>query len=167
MSRVVGTQGSAGLLRLLPLACMLVACTPDYSPDTYSSNVVQQANKVEPGIVIGVRSVAISADATVGTATGAAAGGIAGSQSGTGAVGALGALGGSVAGGLIGNVVGHTAQDTRGYEYIVRKKNGDLVSVTQKDATPIKVGQRVLIIEGPQARVVSDYTVPVDTDTPH
>lgn len=71
-------------------------------------------------------------------------------------------LGGSVAGGLVGNAVGHTTGDTTGFEYIVRKPTGDLLSVTQKDAAPLKIGQHVLIIEGPQARIVPDYTVAVD-----
>lgn len=150
--------GLAGVLLILPLA----ACGPSYSPDVYSSNAVQQANKVDQGIVVGIRAVSISADSTVGTATGAAAGGIAGAQVGPGTVGALGALGGTVAGGLVGNVVGHSTGDTAGYEYIVRKPNGDLLSVTQKDTTALKIGQHVLIIAGPQARIVPDYTVTVD-----
>jgi outer membrane lipoprotein SlyB len=48
-----------------------------------------------------------------------------------------------------------------GYEYIIKKGNGDLLSVTQKDETPLAVGQHVLVIAGPQARVVADYTSPL------
>src|SRR3546814_3040139 len=125
------------------------------------SNSVQQASKVDSGVVIGVRMVKISADATLSSATGGAAGGIAGSQAGTGAVSALTALGGAVAGGLVGNAVGHNVEDTYGYEYIVRKPTGDLVSLTQKDEKPLQVGQRVLILQGAQARLVSDYPQPV------
>ncbi len=40
------------------------------------------------------------------------------------------------------------------------RPNGDLVSVTQKDKTPLVLGQKVLVIAGTQARVVPDYTVP-------
>jgi outer membrane lipoprotein SlyB len=148
-------------LVLLATAAILPGCGPNYSPDTYSSIAVQQANKVDQGIVIGVRPVLISADATLSSGTGAAAGGIAGSTVGTGAVSALTALGGSVAGGVAGNVVGHATGDTNGFEYIVRKPNGDLLSVTQKDDQPLGIGAHVLIIEGPQARIVPDYTTPV------
>ena len=162
--RLMSYRTGTRLLAVLPLACLLTACGPDYSPNTYMSNSVQQANKVDSGVVIGVRMVKISADATLGSATGGAAGGIAGSQAGTGAVSALTALGGAVAGGLVGNAVGHDVEDTYGYEYIVRKPKGDLVSITQKDEKPLKVGQRVLIIQGAQARLVSDYTEHVDTD---
>jgi outer membrane lipoprotein SlyB len=162
--RPIGHRTGTSLLALLPLACLLAACGPNYSPDTYSSSAVQQASKVDSGVVIGVRKVAISVDSTLASTTGAAAGGIAGSQVAEGAVSALGALGGAVVGGLGGNEVGHKVQDTFGYEYIVRKPNGDLLSLTQKDETPLKIGQRVLLIQGSQARIVSDYTVPVDTD---
>jgi outer membrane lipoprotein SlyB len=49
----------------------LARCGPSYSPDTYASNAAQQAAKVEQGIVVGVRKVAVSASGTVGTVTGA------------------------------------------------------------------------------------------------
>ena len=58
------------------LVAGLVGCGPSYSPDTYSTNAVQQANKVEQGGIVGVRDVAVSASGAVGTVTGAAAGGI-------------------------------------------------------------------------------------------
>jgi outer membrane lipoprotein SlyB len=151
------------LIAALPI-CALSACAPNYSPDSYSSNAVQQANKVDQGVVVGIRPIAISAQSGVGTATGAAAGGITGSQVGQGAVSALGALGGTVAGGLVGTAVEHTTEDATGFEYIVRKSNGDLLSVTQSDAKPLQIGQHVLVIEGPQARVVADYTVPIGAD---
>ena len=138
----------------------LSGCGPSYSPDTYASNEAQQANKVEQGIVVGVRDVGISAAGTVGTVTGAAAGGIAGSQAVAGPINAFTALGGSLVGGIAGATVEHATADTVAFEYIVRKKNGDLVSVTQKDKTPLTLGQNVLVILGTQARVVPDYTVP-------
>jgi outer membrane lipoprotein SlyB len=138
----------------------LSGCGPSYSPDTYAANAVQQANKVEQGVVVGVRNVAVSAAGTVGTITGAAAGGIAGSQVGAGPVSAFTSLGGALVGGIAGSAVEHGTDDTTAFEYIVRKANGDLVSVTQKDKTPMTLGQKVLVIAGNQARVVPDYTVP-------
>ena len=42
----------------------------------------------------------------------------------------------------------------------LRKPNGELVSVTQRDKVPLALGERVLVIAGPQARVVPDYTTP-------
>jgi outer membrane lipoprotein SlyB len=149
-------------LRLLPpllLCAALAACGPSYSPDTYASTAMQQANKVEKGVIVGVRPVAVTAAGTVGAVTGAAAGGVAGAQVGGGPVGAFSAIGGSLVGGLVGTATEHTVSDTKAFEYIVRKPNNDLISVTQKDDTPLALGQKVLVIAGTQARVVPDYTM--------
>jgi outer membrane lipoprotein SlyB len=147
------------------LAALPAACGPDYSPNTYATNAVQQANKVEQGVIVGVRDVGVSASGTAGAVVGGAAGGIAGSQVGSGAGSAFGALGGSLIGGIAGSATEHVVGDTRAFEYIVRKPNGDLVSVTQKDATPLTIGQKVLVIAGNQARIVPDYTVSVPEPT--
>ena len=48
-------------LLVLPVLMMLVACAERYTPDTYATRAVQQANKVEPGSVIGLRKVQFSA----------------------------------------------------------------------------------------------------------
>jgi outer membrane lipoprotein SlyB len=147
------------LVSVLVLAGV-AGCGPSYSPDTYASNAAQQANKVEQGVVVGVRTVGVSAAGTVGTVTGAAAGGIAGSQAASGPMSALTSLGGALVGGVAGSAVEHATADTVAFEYIVRKPNGDLISVTQKDKTPLVLGQNVLVITGNQARIVPDYTVP-------
>ena len=150
------------LVPLLGLAT-LAGCSPGYSPDTYASTAVQQANKVEQGVVVGVRKVQVQASGTTGAVTGAAAGGIAGSQAPTGGVGtALTTLGGSLVGGLVGTGIERATGDTFAFEYIVRKPGGEMVSVTQKDAEPLPIGQKVLVIAGSQARIVPDYTVPDD-----
>ena len=139
----------------------LGGCGSDYSPNTYASNAAQQANKVDQGVVIGYRQVAISADGTVGAVTGGAVGGILGAQTNSPTIPtALTALGGTVVGGLVGNTIEHAVGDTTGWEYIVRETKGDLISVTQREPTPIAIGQKVLVIEGKQARIVADYASP-------
>ena len=140
----------------------LTACGPSYSPDTYATNAAQQANKVDAGVIVGVRPVQISAQGTVGGVGGAAAGGAAGSTIGAGTAGTFGAIGGSIIGGIAGVTAEHLVGDTNGFEYVVRKPNGDLISVTQKEEKPLHVGQKVLVIAGAQARIVPDYTVPFD-----
>lgn len=149
-------------LPVLALAVLVLSgCTPSYSPDTYSSAAVQQASKVEQGVIVGVRRVAVQASGTTGAVTGAAAGGIAGSQAPVGGVAtAFTALGGSLVGGLVGTGIERATGDTFAFEYVVRKANGELVSVTQKDKDPLELGHKVLVIAGPQARIVPDYTVP-------
>ena len=142
------------------------ACSPDYSANSYNSNAVQQANKVDQGVIVGRRLVGVTAGSATGAVTGAAAGGIAGSQVGNGVTSAFGALGGSVVGGLVGSAVEKTTGETHAYEYVVRKPNGDLLSVTQQDAVPLEIGQKILVIAGNQARIVPDYTVTIDPAPP-
>jgi len=151
------------LLIPFALATAVTSCGPSYSPNTYATDAVQQAAKVDPGIIVGVRAVDIAASGTTGAVVGAAAGGIAGSQVGEGAEKALTTLGSTLMGGIAGSAAEHAVSDTQGYEYIVREPKGDLVSVTQKDKVPLAIGQKVLVIAGKQARVVPDYTVAVDT----
>lgn len=144
---------------LLAAVLVLAACGPRYSPDTYATRAVQQANKVEQGTVVGRRDVRVSAGGETGAAAGAAAGGVLGAQApGSGIVSALGGVGGALVGGLIGTSAEHTVVDTRAFEYVVRTGKGDLLSVTQTDTTPLAIGQKVLLIAGNQARVVPDYT---------
>jgi outer membrane lipoprotein SlyB len=152
----------AVLTMLAPLGLTLAGCGPSYSPNTYASNAAQTANKVEAGTIVGVRNVQISASGTVGGVAGAAAGGVAGSQVGVGTTSTFAAIGGSLLGGIAGVTTEHIIGDTKGYEYIVRKANGEMISVVQKDEKPLWAGEKVLVIAGPQARVVPDYTVPFD-----
>lgn len=151
---------------VLLLGLAAAGCSPDLSPNTYNSGAVQQANKAEQGVIVGVRKVDVRVSGATGAVVGGAAGGIAGSQIGNGPTSAFGALGGSLIGGLIGAGVEHAAGDTGAFEYIVRKANKDLVSVTQKDDPPLAVGEHVLVIAGSQARIVPDYTVSLPSETP-
>jgi outer membrane lipoprotein SlyB len=140
----------------------LAGCGSNYSPNTYSSTAVQQANPVDQGVIVGARQVAVTADTTVGAVAGGAAGGVAGAQVGGGVTSAFGAIGGTLLGGIAGSAAQHVEGDAQAYEYIVRKINGDLISVTQQDKEELKVGAHVLVIAGKQARIVPDYTVKPD-----
>jgi len=147
---------------LVPL--ILSGCGEGYSPNTYASNAAQEEATVQRGVIIGVRQVMISADGTIGAATGGAVGGVAGSQvPGAPVVTALGAIGGTLVGGIGGNVAAHTVGDTKGWEYIVQEAPDDkLVSVTQTSKVALPVGLHVLVIAGnQQARIVPDYTVQI------
>jgi outer membrane lipoprotein SlyB len=155
----------AAVTVLAPLVLMLTGCGPSYSPDTYATNAAQQTGKVDSGVIAGVRKVQISASGVVGGVAGAAAGGVAGSQVGVGPTSTFAAIGGSLLGGIAGVATEHIVGDTNGFEYIVRKANGDMISVAQKDEKPLWLGEKVLVIAGPQARIVPDYTVPFDAST--
>lgn len=168
---VVSRSAKLLLPFLVASGLSLTACAPSFSPDTYSASAVQQANKVERAVVIGFRQVKISTNGTVGAVSGGAAGGILGSQADLiGVNSALGTVGGSAVGGLLGTWIEHVTSDTEGWEYIVRKSNGDLLSVTQKETRPLAIGQKVLVITGNQARIIPDYSTgdapPVAPETP-
>ena len=151
------------LLALLPL----IGCGPRFSPDAYATGAVQQVNRVEQGIIVGLRRVLVQADGATGAATGAAAGGIMGSQTpGGNMVGAIGAVGGALVGGLLGSASERVGGDSTAIEYIVRRADNTLVSVTQRDATPLALGSRVLVIAGNQARIVPDYTAVPEPSPP-
>jgi outer membrane lipoprotein SlyB len=93
--------------------------------------------------------------------TGGAAGGVLGAQvPGSNVVTALGTVGGALVGSLAGAGIEHATGDTTGWEYIVRKPNGELLSLTQREPTPLPLGQRVLVITGNQARIIPDYSTP-------
>jgi len=154
------------MLLLGALCAALAGCQGDYSPNTYSATAVQQANKVDKGVIVGSRPVVVSAKGTVGGAAGAAAGGVAGSQAPGGFGSAIGAIGGTVLGGIVGSSVEQATGDAPATEYVVQKTNGELVSVTQKDDKPLPVGQHVLVMSGSQARIVPDYTVPLEVAKP-
>jgi outer membrane lipoprotein SlyB len=145
---------------LLALALAFAGCGSRYSPDSYATRAVQQANKVEKGTVVGRRQVKVSAEGSTGAATGAAAGGVVGgaAPAASGVMSALGGVGGALVGGLVGTAAEHTVVDTRAFEYVVQTAKGELLSVTQMDNTPLAIGQNVLVIAGNQARIVPDYT---------
>lgn len=149
----------------LALLTPLAACGPSYSPNTYSTTAMQQAAKVEQAVIVGVRPVRVSASGAIGAATGAAAGGVVGATvPGTDVARALTGIGGGLVGGAVGTGVEHLGGDARAFEYIVRKPDGELLSVTQRDKVPLRLGENVLVIAGPQARVVRDYTAHTVTD---
>lgn len=147
------------LLALLLAAGALAACGSSFSANEYSARAVQQANPVQQGTIVGSRRVAIAAGGETGATAGGAAGGAIGGAAAAGnAVGtALGAVGGALLGGLVGTAAERASANTDAVEYIIRRQDGELVSVTQRDAVPIPLGTAVLVISGNQARVVPDY----------
>lgn len=141
----------------------LAGCGTDYSPNTYASGAAQQAQKVDAGVVIGFREVLISSNGTVGAVTGGAAGGVLGAQVGGGNMDqALGGVIGTAVGSIVGSTIEHVTGDTKGWEYIVKKRNGDFISVTQTEPKPLALGQKVLVISSAQqARVIPDYSTDI------
>ena len=144
---------------ILLAAGLLSACGSNFSANEYAARAVQQANPVQQGMIVGSRRVAIAAGGETGATAGAAAGGAVGgaAAAGNSVSTALGAVGGALLGGLVGTAAERASANTDAVEYIIRRDNGDLVSVTQRDVVPIPLGTAVLVITGNQARVVPDY----------
>jgi len=167
IGRVSEVLQSLKICLAVGMAACVAACGSTHSPDIYATSAVQQANKVDAGIIIGFREVMITSSGTTGAVTGGAAGGVLGSQvGGTSFDQALGGVAGTAIGSVLGSTIEHVTGDTKGWEYIVKKANGDLVSVTQVEKKPLELGQKVLVIAGTQARIVPDYSVDIPIAKP-
>ncbi|HVV67453.1 MAG TPA: hypothetical protein VHE99_00210 [Gammaproteobacteria bacterium] len=137
------------------LCTVLVACSPNLSSNTLSANEVGTASKAVPGTIIGKRVINIDNTSGIGGLAGAGAGAAAGSTIGGGtAANILGGIGGALVGGAIGYGIDKSIHSQTGFEYIIRLNNNKIVSVTQARDTNFGVGQRVLVIFGPRARLI-------------
>lgn len=145
------------------LSAMLVSCAQNVSPNTYGASEVGVTSKVIPGVIVSKREVDIdahtSAGGAAGAAAGAAAGGVAGATMGSSlSTGLIGAIGGAVVGGVAGNAIDKAVNHHKGYEYIIKLKDGSTVSVAQAHDVQLAVKQHVLVIYGAMTRVVPDTT---------
>ncbi|HEU5048153.1 MAG TPA: glycine zipper 2TM domain-containing protein [Rickettsiales bacterium] len=151
-----GSKIFRGLMAATCAACFLTGCN-DYSPDSYNASGMQQVGKVDRAVVKSFRQVNVSDPALgLGAGVGGVAGGVAGAQIGQGGGSALAAVGGALVGAAAGAVIQHEASKTTAYEYVLQKSNGDLITLAQKQDTPLAVGQHVLVLYGEQARIIPD-----------
>ena len=99
---MIGSIRSPALRPAVPVLLLLAGCTPSLAPDIYATRAVQQANRVEQGVVVQARRVRVEADGTTGAAAGAGIGAAAGGAAtvGNSFARTLGAIGGGVVGGL-------------------------------------------------------------------
>lgn len=144
---------------VLPVLLALAACAPNIGSNDYSYSGVRQTSSAFPCTVISVRAVNVSNDNnSAGTLLGGVAGGVAGSTIGHGrSANTLGAIGGAAAGMLVGNMIQDNMMKQSGYEYIVRTDNGQTYSVTQGTDTLLAAGQRCMLINGAESRVIPYY----------
>lgn len=139
------------------LVLMVLGCTPNVRPDTYSVGSVGQVNRSVGGIVISARSVHIDGSQGGGAAAGGAVGAVAGSQiGGSDAAGAVGAIGGLVVGAIAGAATERRLSEQTGMEYVVETTNGNLMTVVQGADPTFAPGDNVLILYGSPARVIAD-----------
>ena len=147
------------LYYVLPFIALMSACAPRIGSTDYSYSGVRQASNAFPCTVISVRAVNVSSDDnSAGTLLGGVAGGVAGSTIGHGrCANTLGAIGGAAAGMLVGNLAQDAMMKQGGYEYVVRTDSGQIYSVTQGTDNLIAAGQRCMLINGAESRVIPYY----------
>lgn len=111
--------------------------------EVYETVQAHQQVSVERGVIIQMKRVTIKGT-TTGAVTGAGIGGIAGALMSRNAnryaqtlVSSLTALGGSL--------VGAEATSGNGYQLIVKKENGQTVSIAQVSTETFRIGQKVLV----------------------
>jgi outer membrane lipoprotein SlyB len=147
--------------RYLPLQSLLLLCLSGCGSGYPSGEIVANTGpgttSSEPGIIVGVRPVTISA---ADTATELSAG--------RASIAAFSTLQASL---TVRTAASRTASNAQAYEYIVRKRNTELVCVTQRDPVPLPLAQKVLVLSGILARVVPDgpiaeHTRPVTAAAP-
>lgn len=148
---------SKSLLAASLVALTLTGCAPNLSPDVYSPYATQQAAPTLKGIVDSARVVKVAGCNTgVGTLGGGALGALAGSQIGAG----RGSIVAAIGGGLLGAGLGYCAEkrlgEQWGMEYVICTKNNGYITIVQGTCPTFQRGQHVLVICGPQARVVAD-----------
>lgn len=115
------------ILLIILSALFLSACAKDLPPSHYESAEVGKLKKVIPGVIISKRPILID------TKKSDAAIAVDGKPT----------------------MISDTKR-TRGYEYVVKLSNGDIVSVAQDEDLKLKNKQHVLVIYGENTRVVAD-----------
>lgn len=140
---------------MLPLLALTSACTSNIGANDYAVQNVNTVQSAQIGTIISVRQVIVQNEGNGGALLGTVAGGVAGSQIGRGSTaGILGALGGAIVGGVAGDLAQDQLSKQAGYEYVIQLQNGSIVTVTQGNDVLMTVGEKCLVIYGPQARVV-------------
>ena len=128
---------------------LLSACANQQRQNTYDEQEVGKQTDIEFGVIKAVKHVKVQAqNSGVGTIAGAAAGGVGGSDFGNGKGAILTTIAGAIVGGFAGNAAENALRNKVGIQYIIKKENGQTVSIVQnisKDDKPLHVGQRVMI----------------------
>jgi outer membrane lipoprotein SlyB len=137
----------------------LTGCAPDISPYSYNVQNTGAVSRVVYGKIMSVQPVHVAAN---NTGVGAIAGGVAGAAGGSAIGGGtraniIGGVGGALVGGLLGNYAESKLRGQTGLQYVIRTDGGHTIAITQGAQNPLSVGQRVMVLLGPQARVQPVY----------
>ena len=130
-----------------------------YSPTTYAPQAMQQAQQVQIGTILAITPVTVRASgtaSTIGTGLGAAVGGLLGHSIGQGNGRTLATVAGAVVGGIGGGIATQHLYAQSALQITVQLSGctvayaGCTEAITQaaSAAQPLRVGQRVQIIQG-------------------
>lgn len=129
------------------------------SGDVYSAYDAKQVQSITYGTLIGIRQVQIQGGENtnvIGAISGAVLGGVLGNVIGSGSGRRLATTAGAVAGSIAGSNVDDAINRIQGVELEVRKDDGNIIIVVQKqDKTCFNVGQRVAIVSNSRNVTVS------------
>lgn len=143
------------VITVIAAVFILGGCASSYKPNVYQGGQAQQAMRIKLATVIEIREVEISAQNTgTGATAGGAIGGLAGAYSGSRS-GIVSSIAGALVGGIIGNAVEKGVNAKKGVEITYRLEgSNELMALVQEqdEADPIKVGDRIKIVEGATTR---------------
>ena len=145
-------------LMVAGLFCLAPACT-SRDGNTYSREALGRVGGAEKGVVANVRPVKVEGSTRTGTLLGGIAGAALGNELGRGSGDAariLGTAGGAVAGGVVGGGTEKAITGTNAYEYIVKMDSGASKTIVQRDQQPLPQGERVVLLTGPDAKIIPD-----------
>lgn len=117
----------------------LAACEQKQGQDVYKANELGVSRAVEYGTIIDVREVEIAAEKGPSTLIGAGVGGGSGSYVGGGSGQTWATVGGAVAGAIIGSAIENELGKSKGYEYTIEMRDGDIKTIV----LPEREGDRV------------------------
>ena len=145
----------------LIFAILIISGCSLHSGSTYERTELGSPQYFKKGVILSVREVEVKGtESGVGAATGAAVGGLAGSSlGGSTATKALAALGGAVVGGLLGNATENVITGGTASEFIIQPDKGEPYAVVQVNDEDLKAGERILIMESGNLRIVRDQII--------
>ncbi len=131
-----------------------------HSGSTYERSEMGSPQYFKKGVILSIREVEIKGtESGTGAVVGATAGGLAGSTLGGGtATRALGAVGGAVIGGLLGHATEDLITSGTASEFIIQPDKGEPYAVVQVNDEELKAGERVLIMDSGNVRIVRDQS---------
>ncbi|MCT4574844.1 MAG: hypothetical protein OIF36_03200 [Alphaproteobacteria bacterium] len=144
--------------KLLFIALLLIsACAKNIDSNVYNERETLQTRSILKGKILQVLPVKVEGDKVVGTGSGAIIGGLAGSTVGENdTIKVLSASLGALIGSGIGRTIDGWITNQGGYQYIIElRATGEVISIVQGDANPLKPGDEVLLLENRnQTRVI-------------